>query len=340
MSGMPYTPRKLAAAQLAERWPPAAVFEVDASAEHRAKLLADLARQWHAEFPSIGPQSASPRSAGRPSSVPATGSAELDHRALAAVEQLNAADVRDRRRAAESLRGEFASQPLPDLALARLSTLMTVEADALVWVSVFDVLAGDVREPAIRLTYAALGHPAPEVRRRACEHLAAHPDARHGRLLLASLDDRSPAVVAAAVKALGRLDSLDDLRPLEGLLTSPDHELRVEVAAALARFGADSGKAALERLAFDPDPKVRRAAAVAMGEAPDPSFLPDLIHLLDDRPEIRRAALTSLPRVVGRDAPFSGSASELPVKTAAAPSSDESQIWKDWFRRRSALKLE
>jgi HEAT repeat protein len=342
MAGMPYTPRKLAARQLAERWPPAAGFEVDASTERRAKLLADLDRQWHAEFPAATRQLTTAQVAPRRSAESEAQSTKFDQRALAAVERFAAADVRDRRRAADSLRDGFASRLLPDPALARLSELMIGEPDGLVWVSVFDLLAEDAREPAMRLAYAALGHPVPEVRRRACDYLAAHPDSRHGPLLLASLDDRSPDVVAAAVKAISLLDSLENRRRLERLLNCADHQLRVEVAAALAHLGADSGNAALERLAFDPDPKVRRAAAVAMGEVPDKSFLPDLIRLLDDRPEIRRAALTSLPRVVGEDAGRSASASEPPGNPVAlSPSTaDESQRWKEWFRDRRARNVE
>jgi HEAT repeat protein len=41
-----YVTRKAAAAQLAERWPPAADFTVDAPAERRAEMLAALRRSW------------------------------------------------------------------------------------------------------------------------------------------------------------------------------------------------------------------------------------------------------------------------------------------------------
>ena len=212
---------------------------------------------------------------------------------------------------------------------------MTREPDTLVWIDVFDLLAADAREPAIRLAYDALGHPSPEVRRRACEQLAAHPNVRHGPLLVVSLSDPNSGVVLAAVKALDRLDRLDDPRPLERLLASDDHELRVEVARSLAHFGTASGIAALERLAFDPDPKVRRAAAAAMGESPDPSFVPTLIHLLDDRLEIRRAALCSLPRVAGHDAPAAASPPTNPLSPDSL-----AHRWKEWFRRREAVNLE
>ena len=78
-----------------------------------------------------------------------------------------------------------------------------------------------------------------------------------------------------------------------------------------------------------------------MGEVPDKSFLPDLIRLLDDRPEIRRAALTSLPRVAGGDAAHRAPANDSPDKSVALSSSstEESQRWKEWFRDRRALDL-
>ena len=62
-----------------------------------------------------------------------------------------------------------------------------------------------------------------------------------------------------------------------------------------------------------------------MGHTPDGSFVPVLIHLLDDRPEVAKAALESLPRAAGRD---------LPPVSAIAIESKPSPIerWKDWYR--------
>jgi HEAT repeat protein len=328
MGGLSYTPRKLAAAQLAARWPPAAKFQTDAPADERVLLLAELERQWKTQFAAAALQ----RQPGSPAAPNSPEQGAEIARELAAVERLKTDDVRERRAAAEALRDEFGARPLSEPAIARLADVMTRESDPLVWTSIFELLAGDAREPSIRLAYGALGHPSPEVRRRACEHLAAHPDARHGPLLLMSLADLNPAVVAAAVKALGRLNSLDDTKPLARLLAAPDHELRVEAAKALAHLGAEAGIAALERLTYDADPKVRRAAAVAMGEVPDASFLPELIRLLDDRPEVRRAALVSLPRVAGREIP----ASALPAPAGASPESDP-QRWKEWYRRQTTI---
>ncbi len=323
MEGTAYMPRKLAAEQLARRWPPAKRFEINATADRRGELLADLERDWRSQ---VGAGLLS-----QPAQTAAT-EPNREQLELTAVERLATNDLSVRRRAAEDLRNRFAERPLSATALDRLAELMSRENDSLVWLPMFDVLAVDGREPAIRLAYTALSHPAPEVRRRACEQLAAHPANEHGPSLLVSLDDPDSVVVEAAVKALGRLDSLPDAQPLERLLTNPNHHLRVEVAKALVHAGAKSGVAALERLASDADPQVRRQAAVAMGELPDPSFVADLIHLLDDRPEIRRAALDSLPRVADVELPASKASA-----TASADASD-AEHWKEWFRRQTTLR--
>jgi HEAT repeat protein len=323
MEGAAFMPRKLAAEQLARRWPPAKSFEINATSDRRGQLLANLQQQWHAAF-GANATTAPPKKSGN--------DPDKKQLELATVERLASDDLSARRRAAEELRDRFGAKPLSSAALDRLTELMPREADALVWLPVFDVLAADAREPAIRLAYTALGHPSPEVRRRACEHLAAHPATAHGPLLLASLDDPDAVVVEAAVKALGRLDSLPDTKPLERMLASPNRELRVEVAKALAHVGAKSGMAALERLAFDADPQVRRRTAIAMGELPDPSFMSALIHLLDDRPEIRQAALASLPRVAGTEIPAAETAAN-----GGAPAS-EADRWKEWFHRQTTIR--
>ena len=323
MEGLSYTPRKLAAEQLRRRWPPAKAFEIDAPADRREKLLVDLERGWRSQF-GVALSSEPTRNA-----VIEPMREQIE---IAAVERLKTDDVLARRQVVEELRQRFASRPLSASALARLAELMSREPDALVWIDVFDLLTIDAREPATRLAYGALSHPSPEVRRRACEQLAAHPANAHGPLLLVSLDDPNSVVVEAAVRALGRLDSRSDTGPLERLLADPNHQLRVEAAKTLVHVGASSGVAALERLAFDTDPQVRHRAAVAMGETPDPSFLPDLIHLLDDRPEISRAALVSLPSVAGRECP------DALGSTSTTTRASEAERWKEWFRSQPTIR--
>ncbi len=118
---------------------------------------------------------------------------------------------------------------------------------------------------------------------------------------------------------------MDDSRPLERLLAASDHELRVDVAESLARLQKPMGVAALERLAYDPDPGVRRRAATAMGQTPDASFVPALIAMLDDRSDIRRAALTSLPQVTGKQ------------PQGTEDSQSDALRWKQWYQSQAIL---
>jgi HEAT repeat protein len=241
-----------------------------------------------------------------------------------ALDQLRGTDVAQRRRGAEQLATRAATEPLGRLAVERLALVAATESDLLVWSNVLTAVANDPSEPSLRLACAAIGHPSPEIRRRACEHLGAHPDPRSAKVLLGALEDKSSPVARAAVRALNNLGPLDDAQPLERLLASPDPALQLEAAAALTRAGSAKGVAALERLAGSTDPKIRRQAADAMGESPNPAFTATLMRLLDDQLNVRRAALASLPKVVGQDVANRGN--EPPPSMAERVSR-----WKRWY---------
>ncbi len=152
--------------------------------------------------------------------------------AFADLERLRSADVATRRRGAERL-AQRREQPLVRLAVLRLASLMEKEADELVWRSVFRAVAADASEPSMRLAYIALGHASPEVRRQACEHLAAHPSARHAAALIPALKDPQPSVVFAAVRAVGLTGRAEAAEAIKSLLRSPNDALRLEAATAL-----------------------------------------------------------------------------------------------------------
>ena len=84
-------------------------------------------------------------------------------------------------------------------------------------------------------------------------------------------------------------------------MTATNEHVRVETAIALARLGDEKGTSALERLAHSNDPLVQYRVVIAMGEMPDPAFVPILISLLDAKMAVSRGALSSLPKVLGRD---------------------------------------
>ncbi|HEY4759375.1 MAG TPA: HEAT repeat domain-containing protein [Thermoguttaceae bacterium] len=245
------------------------------------------------------------------------------------LDHLSSVDASQRRRAAEELIKLSGKQPFRRLEMARLAQLVAAEQDSLVWQNVLQAIADDGSQQAMELAYAALGHDSPEIRRRACEHLAQHPDPRHEQALIPALEDKHQDVVCAAARALAAAGTMTDARPLQRLLGSTNEEVQLEASWALARLGDPSGKSALERLAYSRDPKVRAKAAQAMGEFPDPAFTPILIHLLNDNLTVARKALDSLPKVVGKDV---AQASDH----APATTTEQMLRWKHWHQRQSS----
>jgi HEAT repeat protein len=239
--------------------------------------------------------------------------------------RLASENVVGRRQAAEELVAATQHAPLGRLAVYRLSQQAAAESDPLVWQSVLTAVAGDASEPAARLASAAMSHPADDVRRRACQYLAAHPSPAYVSVLLPALQDSSQAVVIGALRALAAIGRLDDPRPVRQLLHNDNEEIQLEAACALVRLGDAGGVPALERLAYSNGPEIRAAAARAMGELGNPIFAAALVRLLDDpRGTVSRAALLSLPKAVGRD--VAASADGAPLGTA-----EQIRRWKQWY---------
>jgi HEAT repeat protein len=248
---------------------------------------------------------------------------------FAVLAELSRAEVPRRRQAAQRLAAMAKQKPLRPLATQRLAEVVQAEQDVLVWGAALDAIENDASPAAVRLAYAGLSHPLPEVRRRACQYLAAHPDPRHAPLLLPALDDRSHSVVVAAIRALGKLGRVEDTSALRRLSSSANEEIRLEAAIALVRLGDPAGPAALERLSYSEDPLVLARVAQVMGEHPDPSYIEPLVRMLDGRPNVRRAALESLPKVAGRDV---AQQSGPPAHTT-----EQAQRWRQWYQRQQEL---
>jgi HEAT repeat protein len=233
--------------------------------------------------------------------------------------------VVERRRAAEELAASAQKAPLSRLAVNRLAQQVAAEPDPQVWENVLLAVACDSGEPARRLACAAISHRVDEVRRRACQHFASHPDPACVSVLLPALQDPSQPVVIGALRALGAIGRIDDPQPVRQLLRSDNEEVQLEAAAALVRLGDPSGAPAVERMAYSQSFETRAAAARRMGELADPSFTAALLRLLDDpRVTVSRAALLSLPKVVGRDVAQATDGS--PVGTA-----EQIRRWKQWY---------
>jgi HEAT repeat protein len=244
---------------------------------------------------------------------------------FAAIEGLRATGMQQRRTAAAQLVIAAAGQTMPELALARLTDLAKTENDPVVWQSLLTATANDSREDAVDMAYLAIGNGAPEVRRRACNYLAAHGDPRHVPVLIPVLADLNTPVVTAAVRALGAAGKIDDPQPLVQLMITQDKQLRLEVATSLARLKVPEGAAALERLSLDPDGEICRRAAQAMGQLGDKLYIPALLELLSAPVDVQNAALASLAELTGED--FSKTPDGLPVAR-----DEQVRRWQHWYR--------
>lgn len=388
-----YETRRLAGAQLAARWPPAQAFTTDLPPDRREQVIADLERQWAAEFGTIdraalaaatappelqtaaltnpamalqsGPDGLTAERLNRlqqmldeaaqsdgqsvsfdafgPDVVEGLERLVLERGAVlpefvyldvlppkgaefAALEQLASSELQERRRAADRLAETARSSPLRPLAVARAVELAMRESDGLVWRGVFAALETDTSERSAALAYAGLSHPSPEVRRMSCEHLGRTPQPAYAPTLLAALADPHVSVVIEAVRALGHPGMLSEAGPLEPLLAAGDVHLRFSTAQALHANGLPQGAAALERLAHDHDPEIRRRAAAVMGTTGDAVFLPTLVGLLDDTLGVRQAAVESLVKLVGSDVSVRPGE---PLPSLA----DRAAAWKAWYSR-------
>ena len=114
--------------------------------------------------------------------------------------------------------------------------------------------------------------------------------------LAAGLADADPCVRRMAARLLGRMRTPESTRALLDALSSPDPATR--------RLGAIGLGYAEDRTTVDPllqalddgDAGVRATAAWALGEVEDPRALPALTRLLarDPDPDVRRAAAVAI----------------------------------------------
>lgn len=245
--------------------------------------------------------------------------------AFAALDRMQGENVDQRRQAAEELVAVADKQPLSRLAVARLCALVTSETDTAVWLSALNAVRQSDSEPAVRLARSALGQPAGEVRRRACEHLSAHPDPSHEVFLVPLLDDSEHVVVVAAIRALGAAGQIRDIDVLKKQLASANEEVQLETALALAHLRDRRGAEALERLSYSSDMMTRTRVAQTLGELGDARLAGILIRLLDDsRATVSHAALANLPKAVGHDV-------RPPGDDATTPTTDQIAQWKKWY---------
>ena len=113
--------------------------------------------------------------------------------------------------------------------------------------------------------------------------------------LLEALSDPSPAVQAAAARALGSMDDDRAARPLVSLLDQANEDVRTAAAGALADLGEPAVRPLVEALRRG-GPATRAEAAAILGEIGAGEALPPLLEALTDpEPLVRRNTISQLP---------------------------------------------
>ncbi|MFC2076777.1 HEAT repeat domain-containing protein, partial [candidate division KSB1 bacterium] len=110
-------------------------------------------------------------------------------------------------------------------------------------------------------------------------------DSRSIKPLMKTLKDHSHHVRSAAIGALAKIGAVEATRALAQVINKdPEPTVRREAAIALGKFGAGIKEAAdaLIRALTDKSRRVRAQAARAQGRLGDPKAVTPLIHALDD----------------------------------------------------------
>lgn len=286
-----YLPGKLAAAQLAERWPPAEEFSADAPAERRAEVLASLTRAWREQ---AGPSDANPVAETSPASGDAPPSSQRVEAAESLLAVLREAPA-DSAAATQARRGLRDFGPDLPAVLAQLVTQQEVALPEMVYRDVLPRFgdefielerlgSADVqqrRRAAMRLADRARRLPLPPLALvRLAEIGAREPDALVWSSMLRSVaDDASEPSVRLAYAGLGHTSPEVRRLAVEHLAAHPapaharmllpaleDKQQAVVLAAvkALGHPGMLDDPAPLERMLATSDRKLRLAVTQSL----------------------------------------------------------------------------
>ncbi len=131
---------------------------------------------------------------------------------------------------------------------------------------------------AVEHLITALKHADWNVRERAAEALGEIKDPRAVEPLIATLEDADSRVRSSVAKALGEIKDPRAVEPLFAALADGDISIRVTWSAAMSlrKIGAPVVELLIAALK-DPDSRVRRSAAYALGEIEHPRAVEALL---------------------------------------------------------------
>lgn len=170
-----------------------------------------------------------------------------------------------------------------------------------------------------------LGHPDYKVRQEAVRQLQKTRNPEAVPLLIDALQDTTVGVRRLAIRALGRFKDPRAIRPLIGQLAHPACHVHKTAHEELARIG-DAAVPALVAALADPEQRIRRGAALILGELDRKDAAEALLPLLTDPVvEVRRCVLSALEtlRVEAAREPL---AALLPDPPSESPQAEQTRM--------------
>lgn len=197
-----------------------------------------------------------------------------------------------------ALKQELKHRQLTEAQAVALAEYLRTQTSSAPWLMLAPILERDHPREARRLDPTGLAHPEMLVRQTTCERIAARVETDPSAAIVRLFDDPHVTVRRAALRAAGKLRRDPPIEELRRRLTAADGRERLAAAASLGRLAVSEGWEEVRRMAFDPDPQLRRAAldeAVA-GAAPSAREAARLLTqaLADEKIEVRQHAVDAL----------------------------------------------
>ncbi|MFW6172514.1 MAG: HEAT repeat domain-containing protein [Elusimicrobiota bacterium] len=127
--------------------------------------------------------------------------------------------------------------------------------------------------PSISILKKYLNHPNPHLRTRAVEALGNIGGAKNLEEIAEKLNDKNPYVAVMAAKSIGNIGHPKAIKYLKNLPSYSSKWLKTEAAVSRCRLGDSSAEGVLEKMIKDPNPLIRKKAALCMTIIPSEKFI-------------------------------------------------------------------
>jgi HEAT repeat protein len=144
---------------------------------------------------------------------------------------------------------------------------MLKSSDAELRLAVAEALGQIEDARAVEALTAVVSDADPRVRRAAIEALGQLDDLKQApKPLLAALQDPDPAIRDAAIESVGEIGDPAAVPALQRAYTGADVETRLKIIEAAEQIDGGGASGLLMTALKDPDPRIRKKAAEALGD--------------------------------------------------------------------------